>query len=80
MADEFSVDGFAPLRIKRVVRETSDAVSLVLDVPENCSHRFRYKAGQFLTVRVSVEGRNPCARTIRPHPARRHSRGRSWRA
>ncbi|MGE2835212.1 2Fe-2S iron-sulfur cluster-binding protein [Mycobacterium sp. SMC-4] len=57
MAD-LTADGFAPLRIKRVVRETSDAVSLVLDVPETCSHRFHYKAGQFLTLRVSVEGRD----------------------
>jgi 3-ketosteroid 9alpha-monooxygenase subunit B len=47
---------FAPLRIKRVVRETSDAVSLVLDVPEHCSARFRYQAGQFLTLRVNVAG------------------------
>ncbi|OBK76244.1 ferredoxin--NADP reductase [Mycobacterium sp. 1274761.0] len=47
---------FAPLRIKRVVRETSDAVSLVLDVPAECSHRFRYKAGQYLTLRVKVAG------------------------
>lgn len=45
---------FAPLRIKRVVRETSDAVSLVLDVPPDCSQRFRYQAGQFLTLRVKV--------------------------
>ncbi len=46
---------FAPLRIKRVVRETRDAVSLVLDVPpEYCSQRFRYQAGQFLTLRVQV--------------------------
>ncbi|MBO0678025.1 ferredoxin--NADP reductase [Mycolicibacterium sp. S2-37] len=49
-------DGFAALRIKRIVRETSDAVSLVLDVPEHCSSRFRYEAGQFLTVRVTVDG------------------------
>lgn len=61
MAEELTVGdvaGFAPLRIKRVVRETSDAVSLVLDVPEHCSHHFRYKAGQFLTVQVSVGGRD----------------------
>jgi 3-ketosteroid 9alpha-monooxygenase subunit B len=51
-------DDFAPLRIKRVVRETSDAVSLVLDVPAHCSQRFRYKAGQFLTLRVSVDGQD----------------------
>lgn len=57
MAEETTADGFAPLRIRRVVRETPDAVSLVLDVPERCSQRFRYKAGQFLTVRVSVDGR-----------------------
>lgn len=49
-------DVFAPLRIKRVVRETSDAVSLVFDVPEDWSHRFRYEAGQFLTLRVVVAG------------------------
>lgn len=47
---------FAPLRIKRVVRETSDAVSLVLDVPADCSQRFRYQAGQYLTLEVAVEG------------------------
>ena len=51
-----SSDAFAPLRIKRVVREAGDAVSLVLDVPEHCSHRFRYQAGQFLTLRVEVAG------------------------
>ncbi|WP_326545939.1 ferredoxin--NADP reductase [Mycolicibacterium sp. ND9-15] len=47
---------FASLRIKRVVRETSDAVSLVLDIPDDCSQRFRYQAGQFLTLRVAVAG------------------------
>jgi ferredoxin-NADP reductase len=48
---------FAPLRIKRVVRETSDAVSLVLDVPPHCAQEYRYEAGQFLTLRVTVDGR-----------------------
>jgi 3-ketosteroid 9alpha-monooxygenase subunit B len=49
-------DGFAPLRVKSVVRETADAVSLIFDVPESCSHRFRYQPGQFLTLRVQVAG------------------------
>jgi ferredoxin-NADP reductase len=57
-AMEDDSDDFAPLRIKRVVRETRDAVSLVLDVPAHCSQRFRYKAGQFLTLRVTVDGRD----------------------
>lgn len=51
-------DDFAPLRIKRVVRETCDAVSLVLDVPAHCSKKFRYEAGQFLTLRVTVDGQD----------------------
>lgn len=58
MGDNNGADGFAPLRIKRVVRETSDAVSLVLDVPDHCSARFRYQAGQFLTLRVNVAGQD----------------------
>jgi ferredoxin-NADP reductase len=45
------------LRVKRVVRETADAVSLVLDVPAHCSSDFRYQAGQFLTLRVHLDGR-----------------------
>ena len=56
MAENNGADGFAPLRVKRVVRETSDAVSLVLDVPEHCSEQYRYQAGQFLTLRVTVGG------------------------
>lgn len=58
MAGDTEVDGFAPLRIKRVVRETVDAVSLVLDVPEHAARRFRYQAGQFLTLRVNVGGQD----------------------
>ncbi|KRE34800.1 ferredoxin [Mycobacterium sp. Soil538] len=58
MSDADTAEGFAPLRIKRVVRETADAVSLVLDVPAHCLHRYRYRAGQFLTVRVQVDGRD----------------------
>lgn len=58
MGDNNGADGFAPLRVKRVVRETSDAVSLVLDVPDHCSTRFRYEAGQFLTLRVTVDGQD----------------------
>jgi ferredoxin-NADP reductase len=49
---------FSPLRIKRVVRETGDAVSLVLDVPAHSSQRFDYQAGQFLTLRVTVDGQD----------------------
>lgn len=50
-------DAFAPLRVKSVVPETADAVSLIFDVPESCSRRFHYQSGQFLTLRVDIAGR-----------------------
>lgn len=49
-------DGFVPLRIKRVIPETRDAVSIVLDVPPASVEQFGYQAGQFLTLLVSVDG------------------------
>ncbi len=47
---------FHPLRVQRVVRETADTSSIVLDVPEELGYAFRYDAGQFCTFRVSLEG------------------------
>ena len=35
-----------------VVKETEDAVTLVLDVPEALGAKFTYAPGQFLTVRI----------------------------
>src|SRR5258708_6040957 len=43
---------YHPLRIVKIVQETSDARSFVLEVPPELAERFRYKAGQFLTFRV----------------------------
>jgi ferredoxin-NADP reductase len=50
-------EGFVSLRVKDVVRETHDAISIVLDVPESSSRHFGYQAGQFLTLLVCVDGR-----------------------
>jgi ferredoxin-NADP reductase len=49
--------GFVSLRVKDVVRETHDAISIILDVPESSSRHFGYQAGQFLTLLVCVDGR-----------------------
>lgn len=57
MADPIDVrraHGYHPLRVKRVVRETADTRSFVLDVPEDLDELFRYRAGQFCTFRVHV--------------------------
>lgn len=44
------------LRIARIVQETPDARSLVLEIPEPLRETFAYRAGQFLTFRVPWPG------------------------
>jgi len=40
------------LRIAKIVQETPDARSFVLDVPAELASQFKYRAGQFLTFKV----------------------------
>jgi ferredoxin-NADP reductase len=47
---------FHALRVARVVTETDDARSYVLDVPDALQDTFAYEAGQFCTFRVVVDG------------------------
>jgi ring-1,2-phenylacetyl-CoA epoxidase subunit PaaE len=51
MRDEFHV-----LAVTAVRRETADAVSFALTVPETLRETFRYRAGQHLVVRAMLEG------------------------
>ncbi|MBM3646602.1 MAG: ferredoxin--NADP reductase [Alphaproteobacteria bacterium] len=44
---------YSKLRIAKIVQETPDARSFVLDVPADLADKFRYRAGQFLTFRMS---------------------------
>ena len=48
--------GFHTVTVRRVVHETADARSFVLDVPEHLRDGFVYRAGQFVTVRVHLDG------------------------
>lgn len=45
------------LRVSSVVQETIDAKSLVFDVPAELQDAFRYRPGQFLTLRLDIGGR-----------------------
>jgi 3-ketosteroid 9alpha-monooxygenase subunit B len=45
------------LRVARVVPETHDAMSIVLEVPAPLAEPFRYRAGQFLSFKVPLAGR-----------------------
>jgi ferredoxin-NADP reductase len=59
MTDHSSVlhaHGYHKLRVKDVVRETHDASSFVLEVPDDLAVTFRYRPGQFCTFRVPVDG------------------------
>lgn len=47
---------FYDLAISNVTRETADAISITFDVPEELKPTFLYKSGQYLTVRVVVDG------------------------
>jgi 3-ketosteroid 9alpha-monooxygenase subunit B len=44
------------LRVARVIDETHDTRSLVLEVPPELAERFRYRAGQFLSFKVPIAG------------------------
>ncbi|GAA2799947.1 ferredoxin--NADP reductase [Mycolicibacterium pallens] len=56
MGTTLSGDDVVRLRISDVQSETADCVSLVFDVPADHEDRFRYAAGQYLTLRVTVAG------------------------
>jgi 3-ketosteroid 9alpha-monooxygenase subunit B len=47
---------FHRLRVARVIDETADARSYVLDVPEDLRPAFGYEAGQFCTFRAWIDG------------------------
>ncbi len=47
---------FYPLKIKEVIRETPQAVSLSFVVPEDLKEEFSFKAGQYVTLKTSVDG------------------------
>ena len=47
--------GFHQLRIARVVSETADTRSFVLEVPPELAAAFAYEAGQFCTFRVPID-------------------------
>lgn len=47
---------FYPLKIKEIIRETSQAVSLSFDIPENLKEEFDFSAGQYITIKTEANG------------------------
>ncbi|MRH90832.1 2Fe-2S iron-sulfur cluster binding domain-containing protein [Nocardia sp. SYP-A9097] len=50
------------IKVREVVSETAETVSLIFDIPPNLSRRFAYFPGQFLTLRVPSERTGSVAR------------------
>jgi ring-1,2-phenylacetyl-CoA epoxidase subunit PaaE len=50
------VSKFHPLKVKEIIRETPEAVSLGFDVPADLKEDYKYKQGQYLTLRFYIEG------------------------
>ncbi len=48
---------FYDLKIKKTVAETTDATSFYFEVPEELKERFSFKAGQYLTLKVDIDGK-----------------------
>lgn len=47
---------FHNLKIKQIKRETAQTVSLFFEVPAELKKEFKYKAGQYLTLRATING------------------------
>ena len=47
---------FHTLKVKDIRRETADSVSVAFDVPPQIQHEFQYKQGQYITIKLKVNG------------------------
>lgn len=47
---------FRRLKVKKVIKETTEAVSIVFEIPDEIKQDFHYKAGQYLTIKAVVNG------------------------
>ena len=57
MSETSTATRYHPLTVKAVIDETHDTKSIVFDVPSHLREQFRYRPGQFLTLRLPIEGR-----------------------
>ncbi|MBK9250178.1 MAG: 2Fe-2S iron-sulfur cluster binding domain-containing protein [Ignavibacteria bacterium] len=49
---------FYKIPVAKITRETANAVSIAFAVPANLTETFRYKPGQYLTLRVIIDGKS----------------------
>lgn len=50
------MSGFHKLTIKNINRETADAISISFDIPDNLKNDFKFRAGQYITLKTEING------------------------
>jgi ring-1,2-phenylacetyl-CoA epoxidase subunit PaaE len=45
------------LSVKKIIKETADAISLLFDIPETHKANFKFKAGQYITINKTLDGK-----------------------
>lgn len=51
------METFFELDVQDVIRETNDAVTLVLQADKNIASQFQFQPGQYVTLRIPIEGK-----------------------
>ncbi|MCX7727855.1 MAG: FAD-binding oxidoreductase [Bacteroidia bacterium] len=49
---------FYPLKVKNIERVSKDAVAITFDIPLQYVSHFRFKQGQFITLKINIDGEN----------------------
>ena len=47
---------FHELKVKKIKRETDQCVSISFDIPEDLAHEFKFKEGQNITIKKTIDG------------------------
>lgn len=50
------MSSFHKLSVKNITRETSKAISISFNIPENLKETFQFKAGQYITLKTEIDG------------------------
>ena len=64
------VHEFVPVKIAQIIRETQDCISVEFDIPEVYQKDVSFQAGQYLTLRTEIEGKQvqrPYSLCTAPH-------------
>ncbi len=47
---------FYALKVKEIIRETPEAVSISFEIPDDLRDTFKFKAGQYITIKTKIKG------------------------